>query len=351
MQFPDYVSIFVGNEICLMKRLLLIALSVFYASIVCAQSSKGTATASLEGRNLVGSIPYLTSTGSFEGVIVLDIWVDQYGNITRATSGAEGTTIENTRALSSARDAAMKAHFNQDANAPTLQRGTITYVFQLIDDEEREVLDTPSATRKITNISDAFTFRGIPIDGAKRDVVTALKDSGFEHGYECLNGEFNGENVEVRVHTHQEVVDRIEIDFPSEDEQTLRVKYNNLISRYKRSSKYISLVAPTEIPSAEGIKSDLVSKKYYDATFFQLKSGVDAKSWKSEVSSLIAKSSGVPVGKLSHEELEEQLNRLPKSLTSSIVGIVWLTLDHYYFLDRIVLFYDNYRNRPRGEDL
>ena len=334
-----------------MKKLLLIALSAFFAITVYAQSSKGTATASLEGRSIVGSIPYLTSTGSIEGVVVLDIWVDQYGNITRASSSTEGTTIDNTRALSAARDAALKAHFNQDANAPALQRGTITYVFQLIDDSERDRLDTPSATQKITNISDTFTFRGIPIDGAKSEMVSALKSAGFEYGYECLNGEFNGEKVDVIVHTHQEVVDRIEVDFPSEDEQTLRVKYNNLISRYKRSSKYVTLVSPKEITVAEGIKSDLVSNKYYDATFFQLKSGVDIKQWKSEVSSLIAKSSGVPVSKLSHEELEEQLNRLPKSLTASIVGIVWLTLDHYYFLDRIVLFYDNYKNRPRGEDL
>lgn len=133
--------------------------------------------------------------------------------------------------------------------------------------------------------------------------------------------------------------------------QPFRVGVFVCVELKESGNRYITLVKPRDISSSDGIKNDLVSKRYYDATFFQLKTGIDAKAWKSEVSAKIAQSAGVPLSKLSHEELEEQLNQLPRSLTSNIAGIVWLTLEHHYFLDRIVLYYDNFQNRPRGEDL
>ncbi len=55
--------------------------------------------------------------------------VDQYGNVTEAIPGTEGTTVTNKLLWSAARNAAMKAHFNMSADAPALQTGTITYRF------------------------------------------------------------------------------------------------------------------------------------------------------------------------------------------------------------------------------
>jgi len=57
--------------------------------------------------------------------------VDQYGNVTEAIPGAEGTTVTDKTLWNAARNAAMKAHFNMDAHAPAVQSGTITYIFKL----------------------------------------------------------------------------------------------------------------------------------------------------------------------------------------------------------------------------
>jgi len=62
---------------------------------------------------------------------VVDIWVDNYGNVTKAIAGGQGTTVSNQALWAAARAAAMKAHFNQSADAPALQQGTITYIFKL----------------------------------------------------------------------------------------------------------------------------------------------------------------------------------------------------------------------------
>ena len=76
----------------------------------------GAPNAHLKGRNVVGT---------------LTVWVDQYGNVTKAQAGAEGTTVTSKELWTAARNAAMKAHFNQKADAPALQQGTITYIFTL----------------------------------------------------------------------------------------------------------------------------------------------------------------------------------------------------------------------------
>lgn len=65
------------------------------------------------------------------GTVVVTIWVDQYGNVTKAIAGAEGTTTNNSALWAAARKAAMETHFNQSADAPAMQEGTITYYFIL----------------------------------------------------------------------------------------------------------------------------------------------------------------------------------------------------------------------------
>ena len=65
------------------------------------------------------------------GTVVVTIYVDQYGNVTKATPGAPGTTVNNSALWAAARKAALETHFNMDGNAPPLQQGTITYIFSL----------------------------------------------------------------------------------------------------------------------------------------------------------------------------------------------------------------------------
>ena len=93
--------------------------------------TEGTANAHLKGRSVVGSLPKPTYGIQAEGTVVVQIKVDQYGNVTEAIPGAEGTTVTNKELWNAARNAAMKAHFNMKADAPALQTGTITYIFKL----------------------------------------------------------------------------------------------------------------------------------------------------------------------------------------------------------------------------
>ena len=63
-----------------------------------------------------------------EGHIVVEIWVDQDGNVVRA-SIAKGTDITNSEMRNMALDAAKRSKFIADPNAPEEQKGTITYTF------------------------------------------------------------------------------------------------------------------------------------------------------------------------------------------------------------------------------
>ena len=91
----------------------------------------GVPNAHLKGRNVLGALPRPDYAVQAEGKVVVDIWVDNYGNVTKAIAGGQGTTVSNQALWAAARAAAMKAHFNQSADAPALQQGTITYIFKL----------------------------------------------------------------------------------------------------------------------------------------------------------------------------------------------------------------------------
>jgi TonB family protein len=91
----------------------------------------GEPNAHLKGRSHNGSLPKPSYSVQNEGTVVVTIWVDQWGNVQKALAGASGTTVTDKTLWAAARIAAMKAHFNQDSNAPVLQQGTITYIFKL----------------------------------------------------------------------------------------------------------------------------------------------------------------------------------------------------------------------------
>jgi hypothetical protein len=93
--------------------------------------TEGVANAHVEGRKVNKSTLVKPGYGVQEsGKIVMDIWVDNYGNVIKAIVG-DGTTISNTKLIAEARAAAMKAHFDQKIDAPAMQEGTITYIFNL----------------------------------------------------------------------------------------------------------------------------------------------------------------------------------------------------------------------------
>lgn len=94
--------------------------------------TEGSANAHVKGRNVVGTLHVPSKrVARQEGIVVVQVKVDQYGNVVEAIPGAEGTTLTDKDFWNDARIAAMKTTFNQSANAPAVQTGTITYIFKL----------------------------------------------------------------------------------------------------------------------------------------------------------------------------------------------------------------------------
>ncbi|GAB1359046.1 TonB family protein [Porphyromonadaceae bacterium] len=84
---------------------------------------------SLAGRSLRGQLPRPTYGVQEEGVVVVNITVDRYGNVLSATIG-RGTNIDNQQLRNAALTAAKQAKFNDISNEGH-QQGTITYRFFL----------------------------------------------------------------------------------------------------------------------------------------------------------------------------------------------------------------------------
>lgn len=93
--------------------------------------TQGEPTARLKGRTLNGTLPKPRADFERSGIVVVDIWVDNYGSVVRAIPGAEGSTVTDKNLWAAARKAAMGASFNMSADAPAMQKGTITYIFKI----------------------------------------------------------------------------------------------------------------------------------------------------------------------------------------------------------------------------
>ena len=93
--------------------------------------TSGEPNANLAGRSINGTLPRPTYAVQASGKVVVDIWVDNYGTVQKAVAGAEGTTVTDKTLWQAARKAALGASFNMSADAPALQKGKITYIFNL----------------------------------------------------------------------------------------------------------------------------------------------------------------------------------------------------------------------------
>lgn len=88
----------------------------------------GGVSYSLEGRSS-RSLPRPEYNIPEQGVVVVTIVVDRSGRVVRAVPGARGTTTTNQQLRNLARNAALRATFDANPNAPEEQSGTITYRF------------------------------------------------------------------------------------------------------------------------------------------------------------------------------------------------------------------------------
>ena len=93
--------------------------------------TSGEPNAQVPGRTVLGTLASPSYTVQEAGTVVVEIWVDRNGKVTRANPGIEGTTVTDKTLWEAARKVAMQAQFNMKADAPEQQKGKITYIFDL----------------------------------------------------------------------------------------------------------------------------------------------------------------------------------------------------------------------------
>ncbi len=92
--------------------------------------SNGNGSFSLAGRSAV-TLPKPEYNSNQQGKIVVKIWVDQQGRVTRVEAPAQGSTLSTGPMVEQAKNAAKRARFNASSDAPEQQVGTITYIFKI----------------------------------------------------------------------------------------------------------------------------------------------------------------------------------------------------------------------------
>ncbi len=84
----------------------------------------------LKGRSLVRKPARMTDSEE-EGIVVVEIIVDETGKVIKATPGQRGSTTTSSNLYAKARQAAYEARFNASAQGVKEQRGSYTFVFTL----------------------------------------------------------------------------------------------------------------------------------------------------------------------------------------------------------------------------
>lgn len=82
----------------------------------------------LSGRRSI-TLPKPSYNSMEQGRIVVNIWVNRKGEITKVIAGARGTNISDQKMWKLAKSAALKAKFSPNPDAPEIQKGSITYNF------------------------------------------------------------------------------------------------------------------------------------------------------------------------------------------------------------------------------
>ena len=156
-------------------------------------------------------------------------------------------------------------------------------------------------------------FLGIPVDGSKSSMIQKLKNKGFVYypSADYLEGEFNGQQVDVFIATNNNKVYRIMVcDKNTYDEGQIKIRYNTLCRQFANNQKYVPISAE-ELSDREDISYEMtVNKKEYQAGYAQLPADDDLR------------------------------NRF-----------VWFTISEFNGEYYITMFYDNEFNRAYGEDL
>lgn len=197
---------------------------------------------------------------------------------------------------------------------------------------------------------DVTQFLGIPVDGAKSEMIQKLKEKGYTispYKKDVLVGEFNGTDVNIHIVTNNNKVCRIMVDDANTMGETdIRIRFNNLLQQFKNNKKYLPLpdssMSKYTIPDDEDISYGLsVKKKRYEALFFQKVTDYD--SLEIVMGNLLKK------GTFNDADKENMSLIMKKMLDFN--KAVWFTISEFYGKYSITMYYDNEYNRANGDTL
>ena len=237
-------------------------------------------------------------------------------------------------------------------------------------------------------------FLGIPIDGTEAQFATQLRSKGFQYNTrtESYKGQFNGQNVDVYIHTNHNLVDRVYVAFPPTTEDGILVEFNQLLAQFQDNEKYLDLSMNEEIPKDEDISYEIsVNNKRYQASFSYIDPDQDRAVFMNrmldafsdffteeqlsklreysqkaletpdeDIDDLMEKMTEemqeLGIGQNLNEEIDplkalEKTFKLLDKMKSIADGDVWFMIHEHYGRYNIGLYYDNLHNRPHGEDL
>lgn len=207
--------------------------------------------------------------------------------------------------------------------------------------------------------NDVTQFLGIPVDGTRTAMIQKLKAKGFTYNTQrdCMEGEFNGNDVFVYIVTYKNKVWRIMVmeKYSTTNEADIRIRFNNLCGQFRENEKYIPTnnLGEYEICESERISIQMsLYNKRYEASYYQITSDtVAAQEW------LLERISTNYTDEERENMSEEEAQQALISLLSEYIlekfskRRVWFMISEQYGQYSIIMYYDNELNHSNGEDL
>ena len=208
------------------------------------------------------------------------------------------------------------------------------------------------ACSMLLSAQDVTKFLGIPVDGFKPEMKRALMAKGFTYNsdLDCLEGEFNGTDVNVFIVTNNNKVYRIMLlDKYERDVSGIITRFNNLCYQFEHNIKYQKYDDESfYIPEGEDIDYKmLVDNKIYEAGFLQTP---DSTKYDHDMIMNMLKNRYGGTFDVSDPKVYDGVKYFLYE-ENLMKNSVWFKINRNYGKYRIAMYYDNEYNKANGEDL
>ena len=214
----------------------------------------------------------------------------------------------------------------------------------------------------LAQTDNTIKFLGIPVDGKKSEMVSALMKKGFVYdaNRNAMVGKFNGVMSIVLISEKYGKVDRVIVsdDCATRDQADIRIRYNNLISQFEKLNDRYYTIEPNErIPDNENISREIrFHKKKYQAIFFYIPIQNNQELANKVIEEAFAEvkervDAEVLARKSEEEKLQMLIDLLGERITLMTTGYVWFTILEEHGRLSIAIYYENENNQPNGDEL